>query len=201
MKIIIIGSFSEIFEVLEEDLYDIVGYINFEENYKESGYKWLGTDNDVKYIKNKYPLTEIIISPDCPNIRKKLNAFYKKNGFAAHTFISSKACVSKSAVFKQGVFVQKIAHISSNCIIGKMVKINVAANIMHDCLIGDYTTVAPNAVILGNVSIGNNCYIGANATILPNIKIGNDVIVGAGAVVTKDIKNNLRVAGIPAKAI
>lgn len=53
----------------------------------------------------------------------------------------------------------------------------------------------------GSIEIGNNVWIGDNVSIMPNTKIGNNVIIGANAVVTKDIKDNMVVAGVPAKII
>jgi len=198
MELIIIGGFSEIFESLEENDYQILGYVDLKKNDNFNNYNWLGTDDDVELLKIKFPQAELIFSPDLPNVRDRLNKTYYDKGFIAHTFVDKRAIVSKSAILKQGVFVQKMAHVSSNCVIGKLVKINVAANIMHDCKVGEYTTIAPNAVVLGNVKIGKHCYIGSNATILPNISIGDYVTVGAGAVVTKSIKSNTIVKGVPA---
>lgn len=53
----------------------------------------------------------------------------------------------------------------------------------------------------GSVEIGNNVWIGDNVSIMPNTKIGNNVIIGANAVVTKDVKDNVVVAGVPAKVV
>ena len=51
------------------------------------------------------------------------------------------------------------------------------------------------------IEIGNNVFIGCNVTILPNVKIGNNVIIAAGSIVSKDVKDNVIVAGNPAKEI
>jgi UDP-N-acetylbacillosamine N-acetyltransferase len=201
MDIIVVGGFSEVFEVLEDNDYQIIGYMDLSENNKYNNYKWLGTDATAGDIKENYPKAEIVITPDQPNVREKLTAYYKKLNFATNTFVSKSATVSKSVILKKGVFIQKLAHISSNSIIGEMVKINVGANIMHDCFIGDFTTIAPNAVLLGNVTIGTHCYIGANSTILPNVQIPDGVVIGAGAVVTKTISKKGTYIGIPAKQL
>lgn len=53
----------------------------------------------------------------------------------------------------------------------------------------------PKTVLNDEVSIGSG------AIIMPGITIGKKAIIGAGAVVNKDVKENTRVAGVPAKKI
>lgn len=58
-----------------------------------------------------------------------------------------------------------------------------------------------NNELVGRIKIGNNCFVGTNSIVLPNVKIGNNVIIGAGSIVSKDIKDNVVVAGNPAKIV
>lgn len=51
------------------------------------------------------------------------------------------------------------------------------------------------------VFIGDECWLGANAIICPGVTLGKGVVVAAGAVVTKNFKDNVLVAGVPAKVI
>lgn len=50
-------------------------------------------------------------------------------------------------------------------------------------------------------TIGDNVTIYSNATILGKVKIGNNVIIGAGSVVLEDVRDNVTVAGNPARVI
>lgn len=194
-QVVLIGIFSEIIEALEENDFEIVGYVDFQEVRSELLY--LGTDES--YIKNGDKNIPLIISPDLPAIREKLFIKYMEAGFQISELAHKNAYISRLTQKGKGVFVQRFAHISSNVILKDGVRINAMANVMHDCIIGDYTTIAPNVVILGKVSVGKSCYIGANATILPNLNIGDSVVVGAGAVVTKNVLSNSVVKGNPAK--
>jgi acetyltransferase-like isoleucine patch superfamily enzyme len=58
-----------------------------------------------------------------------------------------------------------------------------------------------NNEFVGKIKIGNNCFIGMNSIILPNVIIGNNVVIGAGSIVSKNIRDNVIVAGNPAKII
>ena len=52
-----------------------------------------------------------------------------------------------------------------------------------------------------DVIIEQGCWIGANVIILPGVYIGRNSVVGAGSIVTKDVKEQVLVAGNPAKTI
>ncbi|EHJ57272.1 hypothetical protein HMPREF9318_00408 [Streptococcus urinalis FB127-CNA-2] len=51
------------------------------------------------------------------------------------------------------------------------------------------------------ITIGNNVWLAAGVTILPGVTLGDNVVVGAGSVVTKSYKDNVVIAGNPAKII
>lgn len=53
----------------------------------------------------------------------------------------------------------------------------------------------------GPVVIGSNVWIGDNVTIVGPVSIGDGVVVGANSVVTCDVRDNVVVAGVPAKII
>lgn len=200
-KIILVGAFHEMIELAEENGYEIVGLIDNEKIDSYRNYKIVCKDNDAINLSPALKLIPLVITPDKPDIRKKLTCFYTKLDFTFSSLLSKECKISKSATIGTGSVIQSGVNVSSECKIGMFVKLNNKCNIMHNSTIGDFTTIAPNAVVLGNVKIGENCYIGANATILPNIKICDDVIVGAGAVVTKDVNSSSILVGNPAKNI
>ena len=203
MDIILIGGFSELFELCEECDYNILGYVDNNPFMKELSYypyKYLGNDDTFPFSKYKVG-TGFIISPDNPLDRERLAEKLKIYGLKYINLISTKANISRSCLFGTGIVIQFGCNVSSLTRIGDFVKINTYANIMHNVQIGDYTTIAPNAVILGFVNIERKCYIGANSSILPHITICEDVIIGAGTVVTKDITEPGTYVGIPARRI
>lgn len=199
-QIIIVGGFNEIYELVEECDYEIVGVINKERD--EIGpYPLLGNDLDANEIYDKFKNIPIIVTPQLPDIRFNLINMYKNIGFKFCNVVSNSAKISRTCILGEGIVVQHGANISSNTSIGSYSKINTSSNIMHDSEIDEYVTVAPNAVILGYVSIGQCCYIGANSTILPHVRIGNNVTIGAGAVITKDVPDNKIMVGNPAREL
>lgn len=198
-KVILIGGFHEIIELLDLCSIDVAGIVDNSLKGEYYGKKVICSDSEISHYKNelrKYPL---LLTPDKPEIREKLYKYYSNYNFTFRNIISPKADISKSSKIANGAIIQSGVNVSSNTSISRFVKVNTHANIMHDVIIGEFTTIAPNAVILGNVKIGKRTYIGANATILPDITIGDDVIVGAGSVVTKNIESNSIVKGVPAK--
>jgi len=52
-----------------------------------------------------------------------------------------------------------------------------------------------------SVFIKKHVWLAQNSIVMPGVEIGSGSIVGAGAIVTKNVKNNILVAGIPARPI
>jgi len=194
-KIVLIGGFVEIIELLEENNISITGIVDNKQD-RLSKHDYLGNDDEF-LTKIIYRDCHLVLTPDVPKIRELLFEKYKDYSF--YTLVSKDAKISPSSIINDGSIIQFRVNVSSRCKIGKFCKLNTYSNIMHDVNIGNFTTVAPNAVVLGNVVIGNKCYIGANATILPNISICNDVVIGAGSVVTKNITISGKYSGTPAR--
>ena len=200
-KVIIVGAFHEVIELAKENGFEIVGLIDNEKVGSYKGYQILCNDDEVKNNCEILKEGSVVITPDKPALRRKLQLYYNGLGCEFASLISKNAKISKSAKVGVGAIIQYGVNVSAECEIGKFVKLNTLCNIMHNSIIGDYTTIAPNAVILGNVKIGKYCYIGANATVLPNIEICDNAIIGAGAVVVKNIKESKIFVGNPAKQL
>lgn len=200
-KVIIVGGFHEIIELVEDCNLEIVGIIDNLLFEKYHNYTILGRDDDVVLIRNNYKSIPLIVSPDKPRVRKNLVEFYTTNGFSFENLVSPKSNISRSSHIGRGSIIQSGVNLSSESEVGEFVKLNSLCNIMHNSLIGDFSTIAPNAVVLGNVKIGKLTYIGSNSTILPGLTIGNEVIIGAGSVVTKDVPDGKTFVGNPAKEL
>ncbi len=196
-NVILIGYFTETAELLENNGYKIIGYVD--KDISNCNYPYLG--NDTEFISNKeiYKNFSLFLVPDNPFVRKSLYTYYHSEGFHFETVISKNAFVSKSAIISEGCMIQSGCNISSNVTLGCCVRINSLANIMHDCKIGDFSVVAPSAVLLGKVTLNDCVYIGSNATVLPEVQIETGSILGAGAVLTKNITEKSTYIGVPAK--
>lgn len=198
-KILLVGAFHEIIELCQREGTEIVGIFDNEKTGEYMGCPIIGKDSDAEFLFADFGKYPIIITPDSPQIRKKINQHYATLGYRCTNLISSSAFVSDSAKIGNGIVIQDNVYVSSNAIIGDGVKLNVASTVMHDSRVGEYSTIAPRALILGYVSVGELNYIGANATILPHVTIDAQVTVGAGAVVTRNVTYNKIIKGVPAK--
>ena len=196
-EVIVIGGFSEVFELCEFCGHRVFGYVDLENTYSE--YNYLGDDERILAEAEKYNKYPIVISPDNSKVRRILFNKYSGKGFKIISLISPKAYVSKSAQIGEGCIIQSFCNVSCDVKLGRGVRLNTYSNVMHDVTIGDYSIVAPNSVLLGRCAIGEETYIGANATILPNISVGSKCLIGAASVVTKDLADGLKVCGNPAK--
>lgn len=199
--IILVGGFHEIIELCEICNKKIIGIIDNKLKNQYLGYRILGNDKMVSYLYKEFSNIPIVVTPDIPEVRKKLFEYYSNIGFKFCNLIHPKANISKYANIGEGVVIQNGVNISANVFVEDFVKINIYANVMHDSQIGKYTTIAPNAVILGRVKISQLCYIGSNSTLLPELNIGKNSVIGAGAVVTKDVGSKITVIGNPARTI
>lgn len=200
-EILLVGAFHEMIELCEDAGFSIVGIIDNALTGEYYGYPVIGKDADASALMEKYPGVDVVLSPDSPYARKKLQEYYSSLGFSFATVVHPEASISRFASIGEGTVVQRGVNISANSRVGRFCKLNSFCNVMHDNVVGDFATIAPNAVLLGYVSVGTLCYIGANSTILPKCAVGNESIVGAGAVVTKCIEPNKVVAGIPARQL
>lgn len=198
-SIVLIGGFSEIIELCSE--------LKFEKIYvidrNDIGHKtiYLGSDKDINELFPSVKNFNFCITPDLPNVRKKIFANFKKYSFHFPCLLSGTAKISETSNIDVGSIVQNGAYISSNVLLGSFVKVNVNACIMHDSKVGSFTTIAPSSTILGRVTIGEMCYIGASATVLPEITICDNVVIGAGAVVNRSITESGTYVGVPARKL
>lgn len=203
MNIILIGGFSEIFELCEECGFNILGYVDGESAADRSqrySYDLLGSDSGFPFDAFK-TAASFFFSPDSSSIREKIYQRVQVYDLTYARLISTQSRVSRTALIGHGSCLQYGTNVSASCVIGDFVKVNTYANVMHDSVVGNFSTIAPNAAIMGRVTIGERCYIGANATIIPEITVCPNAIIGAGAVVNKDILEPGTYVGVPARRI
>jgi sugar O-acyltransferase (sialic acid O-acetyltransferase NeuD family) len=195
--IILIGGFIEVEELCVSQSLNVYGYID---HAKRDGLKatYLGSDDQAHDIFERYEASMLFITPEKPQVRKKLVTQYADYNRAYATLIDSSCVISPSVEIGEGSLVQMGVIISSESRIGRHVKVNSAACITHDVVIEDFATISPRAVICGYSRIGEGAYIGANSVILGGLSIGKNAVIGAGAVVTKDVPDDVTVVGNPA---
>ncbi|MGU9047068.1 serine O-acetyltransferase [Clostridium perfringens] len=80
--------------------------------------------------------------------------------------------------------------------------INGSAKIGKNCRIQEGVTIGSTGGSNKAPILGDNIFIGSGAKIIGDIKIADDVVIGANSVVVKSFnKDNITIAGVPAKKI
>lgn len=133
--------------------------------------------------------------------RLKVATTLKDNGVQLGNVIHPTAVVSKGTEIGLGTVLFANTVVNADSKIGDHVIINTSATVDHDCYIADGVHIAPGVNVCGGVTVGYGSFIGAGAVVIPGVKIGSHVVVGAGSTVLSDIKDEMTVAGSPAKEI
>ena len=128
-------------------------------------------------------------------LRTRLYEQMKNWGYAAASFISSRAAVWRNVTLGEHCFIFENNVVQPFCSVGNNVVLWSGNHIGHHSKIGKNAFIASHAVISGFVDIGCNCFVGVNATVGNNLQIGDDCVIGAGALVVKDVPANHVVRG------
>ena len=151
------------------------------------------------YTKNGKPFLVICCSKN--KIKEELVKELSKYGCQYNNVIHPSAVIARTAIIGRGVIVNANAVIQPYAKVGNHVMIHAGAIIEHDCVIGDYANLAPRVSLAGYVKVGKGATVYTGAVAIPSVKIGEYAIVGAGGVVLKDVRNDVTVAGCPAREI
>jgi sugar O-acyltransferase (sialic acid O-acetyltransferase NeuD family) len=169
--------------------FNLIGFIDANKNalLSESGYEWLGSDNNMQEAIQKYK--NIFISIGHMKTADKRVFLYEKSKKIGGVFpilksnfsyISPTAFIEEGSLIMHGAVINAKAHISKNCII------NSNSVIEHGVTIGNHVHIAPSAIILGDVKIGDECFIGAGAIIREGVTIGKRTVIKAREIVIHD---------------
>ena len=191
------GFGQEVFNLLDEDLYDCVGFIDYKKKENLPA-PIIGIEADMVKLVKKYKFPNCVLAIGDMKIRKKIQNKIDEFSIKYPKIIdSSVRCFSKD--IGNGVIIYPGVIIMNDCKIGKFTLLNSGVTLGHDVIIGDFCNINPGANLAGRIIIGDNVFIGIGASIKENITIGNNVVIGAGSVVLKDVPDNTMVYGVPAK--
>ena len=200
------GLGKEILQLLkvinkENSIWNILGFIDDNKNLKHkniNGYTVLG---GVEYFETNSSFS-VVVAIANPDLKKalvdKINNFNKGHRFP--NIIHPKVDIDFKCInLGIGNIITEGCILTSNIEIGNYNTFNTRTTIGHDVLIEDYNNINPNVQISGNITIGSYNFIAVNSVILQGIKIGNNNHIGACSLVIRNLKNDMKVFGIPAR--
>lgn len=175
------GHAKSCIEVIDsQKKYKILGLIGKknELNNTVSGYKVIGTDQDLPVLKKKVNNIVVGFSPINVKATRK-NAFEKLKsiGFKFPKIIASTSYISRNANIGEGTVIFHKSFVNSGVFIGKNCIINTGSIIEHDAVINDHCNISTSVTINGNVEIGTNCFVGSGTKIIQSIKINNNTLI------------------------
>lgn len=199
------GHTKACIDVIEaENKYSIAGLI--ENSYPAGksvfGYPVIGSDNDLKRLKNKFQYAFITVgqtrdSRNRQNIYRKLASL----GFTLPIIISPSAYVSKHAKIGSGTIIMHNVTVNADANIGSNCIINNHALIEHDVMIYDHCHISTGAIINGHSTINEGTLIGSGAVVNQCVEIALDCIIGSSSVVIKSIAESGIYVGNPLRRI
>lgn len=155
------------------------------------------TFEDIKSDKN----TPMAFGVGSNETRAKLFEKVKQNGFEIVTLIHPSAIISPSVIIGIGTVVMPNVVVNAKATIGDGVILNSGCIVEHECDIEDFVHISPNVALAGAVKIGEFTHVGIGSNVIQGISIGKNTIIGGGSVVIRNIKDNQKVAGVPARLI
>jgi len=187
-----VGHCNSCIDVIEQEKkYNIIGLIDKKKNNSISKYKLIGSDKDLKNLRNKFKNAFITIGQIKDLFaREKIFKIATKYKFNLPTIISPLAYVSKDSDVGQGTIIMHGAIVNKYSKIGKNCIINTGSVIEHNTKIGDNCHISTGSIVNGGVTIGNNTFIGSGSVIKQNLVIGNACFVNAKKYLDKNLKNN-----------
>jgi sugar O-acyltransferase (sialic acid O-acetyltransferase NeuD family) len=129
-------------------------------------------------------------------LRARLYEHAKAKGFAAASYVSSRAFVWRNCDIGEHCFIFEGNVIQPFCRIGANVVLWSGNHIGHHSRIDDHCFVASHAVVSGFCEIGAYGFVGVNATVSNNVRIGARCTIGAGALVLGDVPDDATVVGL-----
>ena len=183
------GHAKSIIEIIESsNNWKILGLIgcNEELNKKLLGYDVIGTDEDLKYLRESVSFCFISIG-QIKNSQKRyaISEKLKNLDFKFPNLLASSSIVSNHAKLQYGISVGHGAIINAGANIGENCIINSNALIEHDVKVGEFSHISTGALVNGNVKIGKNSFIGSGSIIREGLEIPENSIIGAGQTILK----------------
>ena len=195
-KIIIIGAgeFAEIaYEYLTYDSpYEVVAF-SVESPYLEQETMQSLPVVPFEHLEEHYDPAEykILVAvtfTQLNRVRTRLYQQAKAKGFAAVSYISSKAFVWRNVEIGENCFIFEQNVLQHHAKVGNNVVMWSGNHIGHRAVIKDNCFISSHVVVSGYCEVGESCFLGVNSCVADNKKIAPDCVIGAGAVIMSNTK-------------
>ncbi len=175
----------------------VIGYIDIKDHKADISY--LGSDDNIEFIVNRYPNAQYIIGIGDIPLRRKIIRYYEAYNIRFAKVIHPSAVISPSVEIGNGTVVFPRAVVNASSIIGAHCILNTGSIVEHDNMLGENVHMGPGTTTGGQVKIGTDTLVGIGSSVKNNVSIGKASIVGCGTVVVKDVPGYVVVYGVPAK--
>jgi len=142
-----------------------------------------------------------IVAIGDPSIRKQVVQRITNPRILFPVLVHPSAVIGLNVQVGEGSVVTAGCRLTVDIEIGKHVLLNLNTTVGHDVVLGNFSSVMPGVHLSGYVKVGESVLIGTGASLLQHVHIGSNSIVGAGAVVNRSVKDDITVAGVPARSI
>ncbi len=207
-KIVVVGGgeFAHlIIDIIKKlNQYEILGYTDIVDKGTVLGVEYLGTDEVLKDIINRYENCNAVVAVGLIKIsyiRNKVYEKLKKLGFVLPCIISKTAVIQEDVTIGDGTCVLNNALINAGTKIGECCIVGPGAIVEHHCNVGDFVTLATGSIFAAGSTIGNNSILSIGAIVVSHKNICSNCFIGAGSVAINGISVEGTYYGVPARKI
>lgn len=199
------GHARSLVDVIEsEGRFQIAGFVDSAAKEKSEllGYPWLGTDQDIPALAEKFPNFIIATGQiESSSVREKLFRLVQAARGHLPTLVSPSARCSRHSQIGEGTVILHQAVMNAGAWIGRNVIVNTGAIVEHDVRVEDHCHLSTGCRVNGGCMIGSRSFIGSGAVLKEGIHLAEGTIVGAGAVLLEKTEPFGVYVGVPARRI
>jgi len=189
------GSFAaEVAEWARDDSWNVVGLIELEDRSRVGGVV-AGLSVIAPDARPESGLAVVAAGGS----RKERWSCVERHGWEPATVVHPAAHVSPTAMLGPGCVVAPGAIIGAETIVGPHTLVSRGALIGHHCRVGAFVSLMPGANVGGHAEIGDRTVVGMQAVIVNGIRVGADATLAACALVLREVREGVRVQGVPAR--
>lgn len=199
------GTYGQVYAAYLSKEYDIVGFIDDNDDLLASTIGGIRVLGNVKYSFDflaENPQVSIFVPLGDNILREKLLLDYFSKGYQTPTYIHPEVTIHENVEIGLGVYILPGTNIMPYTIIEDFVMISMGVNIAHHNIISQGCFFSQGVNIGASVKIEQRAYFGIGSTLMTGVKnVGKDCLIGAGSVIIRDVPSNAVVVGNPGKIL